>query len=584
MDNTSYTIHNLPVLEDNPDANQATAGWLLIALPLLLIILFQWIPIVQAFLLSFERNNFFSPSEFIGLENYNRMIPDPVFWLSILNTLRITIFSPNIIYFVVAPLALAFLLIKANKSWEIVLRIISSLIIFCCSSVLISYIYRWFFHPQYGQFSRFPGGSESILANPETAIIGIQFAEMGYGLGIAMPIGLILYLSFLKGSAFTFKDKPDVQRIWSGVWRPLLLMFIVVLAFSLQSFTSSFSLTMGGPANSTTTFLLNIITISLKHFNFGYAAAQQVVLIIILLAAGTGMWFILEKSDIKIWISDAEPDMGRKMKGNWYIVIFILSIILSALVLVIIIFWILSPVFGALGASFKGQDNYSRVLFDHKMNASLLIQAAVMFLTLVFQTGLAFTGGLALGYYRFKGRKIIFFFLCLTAFITPQVIVPQLYILLKNFRLINTLPALILPWFGCPIGIILFKLYFEGVRIESAIEKKQEDIREESPRRKKIIINTILMTVFVLILFFILNINDLMIPWVMISKPQLYTPNMMINYLQGSMIADYGLILAAVFVSFIPVLIMGMVFILLQAVFFPKMKILHTKHMGSSRI
>lgn len=575
-------LNNLPSLKDNK--TNTLSGWMFILFPLIFLLFFIWLPIIQAFIMSFQKINLLRGAELIGLKNYVRMFSDNLFWKSVLNSFRITIFSPNIFYFIIAPLAIALLLMKAGKGIEITGRLITGLFIFCSASVLISSIYRWYLS-QAGM-----GGllqSAPVLTNPDTAIIALQSAQLVYGIGISVPLGLVLYMACLKGALFSFPDRPSHKNIWSNIWRCSLLLFITVFAFSVQSFTAGWVITQDGPAHSTMVIISRIFRESFQMFKFGAGAANQMILICILMLCGLALWLLLEKSGIKIWLgritNSTDTDTGKKLKGTGYTVIAVASAIIICALLVVTVIWILVPGVSALSTSFSKfgtnaftLENYSMVLKETGFVTGFVNSFLVFFFSLIFQTGISLTGGYALGRYRFGGHQIVFFLVCFTAFISPHVISPQLFLNFKNLGMLNNIIAVMLPYFGWPIGIILFKLYFEGVQIECAVIQNLEDQAERNIRKKRITINTVYMIIFVIVLFFIIKLNELFLPLTLLSKESTYTLNMMLLVITGKFVTEYGVLLASVFISFIPVFIMGGIFLFLQIVFFPNMKIIRT--------
>jgi ABC-type glycerol-3-phosphate transport system permease component len=85
------------------------------------------------------------------------------------------------------------------------------------------------------------------------------------------------------------------------------------------------------------------------------------------------------------------------------------------------------------------------------------------------------------------------------------------------------------------------------------------------------------MIIFVAVIVFIINVNELLLPLSMISNQAAYTLNMVLLMISGQFAMNYGILLASVFISFRLVLILGVLFLFLQIVFFPDMKIIRTK-------
>ena len=70
---------------------EGSVAYLFIAPNLLLLGLFVLLPLVQSIGLSFEHTNGFGAGTFAGLDNYARLVADPLFWRSLVNTLLFTL-------------------------------------------------------------------------------------------------------------------------------------------------------------------------------------------------------------------------------------------------------------------------------------------------------------------------------------------------------------------------------------------------------------------------------------------------------------------------------------------------------------
>jgi len=64
----------------------------------------------------------------------------------------------------------------------------------------------------------------------------------------------------------------------------ILLQVIIEVIHIFQSFVWSFSMTEGGPLNSSLTYVLYIYRKAFQHFQMGYASALSVLLFILVLA------------------------------------------------------------------------------------------------------------------------------------------------------------------------------------------------------------------------------------------------------------------------------------------------------------
>ena len=61
-------------------------GYAFVTPNLLLLVLFLFVPLGWAFVLSFQDVGSFGPATWIGLDNYRQLVGDPVFWRTLLNT------------------------------------------------------------------------------------------------------------------------------------------------------------------------------------------------------------------------------------------------------------------------------------------------------------------------------------------------------------------------------------------------------------------------------------------------------------------------------------------------------------------
>lgn len=86
-------------------------GWAFIAVPVALIVLFYFYPMLSAFIMSLQSGKGANLS-FVGLTNYKRLLSDPVFIQSLKNTLIFLIFQVPIM----VVLAIFFSVLLNNKT------------------------------------------------------------------------------------------------------------------------------------------------------------------------------------------------------------------------------------------------------------------------------------------------------------------------------------------------------------------------------------------------------------------------------------------------------------------------------------
>ena len=264
--------------------------WIYIVLipPFAILFVFTIYPIIQSFLLSFQAWGIRS-NAWVGLEQYRRLIEDPIFRKALLNTLYFTV--------VVVPGSIAIALVLSELIFplpHLAQTIFKSAFYLpgVVSAVVIVLVWRWIYNPNsYGLLNYLLSffGAEPVgwlldtqLALPAlmaTSLIGGQGAAVVLILAAMGGIPRHLYESArLDGSS----RWTDFIHITLPLLKPTLLYLLIMGTIaSFQVFTGIFLLTHGGPNNATTTVVFSIYQTAFSQFDFGYASAQAVVLFII---------------------------------------------------------------------------------------------------------------------------------------------------------------------------------------------------------------------------------------------------------------------------------------------------------------
>jgi raffinose/stachyose/melibiose transport system permease protein len=266
--------------------------WVLPAL--LLIFIFVYYPLVKNVQLSFFRWSAFTPSHWVGPDNYIKAVHDPVFWQALRNNIAYAVVS--VIVQVGGGLVLAALLEEfVVKRWRGLLRTIYFIpvtISFTVAGLLFSFIYN----PQFGllnQLLKVIGLSNlahAWLGDPKTAIWGIILMSQWQATGYVMVLFLValqripreLYqAAYLDGAskiqAF-FKITVPLVREMTG------LLTIVTIAGAFLVFNEVVVMTDGGPANSSHVLGTWLYKSAFFNDDMGYAAAIATVIFMLTLA------------------------------------------------------------------------------------------------------------------------------------------------------------------------------------------------------------------------------------------------------------------------------------------------------------
>ncbi|MBK8046633.1 MAG: sugar ABC transporter permease [Anaerolineales bacterium] len=259
-------------------------------------------PVLVSLGISFTRWNLLTPPVPIGLRNYTRMLDDRLFWQSLSVTFRYTLlYVPSEL---VGGLLLALLMnrnikgIRADRTSYYLPTVISG--------VAFVVVWMWLFQPEVGlinaTLSRFGIQGPRWLADPRTALFALWMMSL-WGLGR----NAIIFLAGLKGIPKELYEAAamDGAGMWQGfrhVTLPMLtptIFFVLVLSLiaTLQTFTSAFVATNGGPLDSTLFYVLYLYRKAFQEFQMGYAAALAwvlfiVILLLTILVVRSGQWWV----------------------------------------------------------------------------------------------------------------------------------------------------------------------------------------------------------------------------------------------------------------------------------------------------
>jgi multiple sugar transport system permease protein len=279
---------------------------LVFLLPLLVIFgLFSWFPIIRAFVMSLQETNLVSTPTFVGVENFARVLADPVFGLAVRNTAYFALLA-LVIGFPI-PLVLAVIMSETRRGKGLLSALAYLPVV--VPPVVSVLLWRFFFDASpTGVFNTILGwvgfGPLPWLQNAASAMPSIVMEATWAAAGGTV----IIYLAALLSVPPELYDAAEVDgaSIWQkirNVTLPqlrgvLFVTLILQLIATAQVFTEPFLFTGGGPANSTTTVLLLIYKYAFQNSlggEYGMAAALSIMLAAFL-AVFTAGYFWLTRS------------------------------------------------------------------------------------------------------------------------------------------------------------------------------------------------------------------------------------------------------------------------------------------------
>lgn len=259
----------------------------LILLPpaLILFTMFVTLPLGESAWYSlFNWNGYGTPSNFVGIANYQRILNHSVFHIAVGNTLKIVAIS----LLVQMPLALFLaLLIYKKTPANAVFRLVFFLP-YILAEVAAGLIWSFVFDGNYGVTASiaqsFGLGNVFILSDPDLAFMAIMTVIVWKYFGFHMMI----YIAALQSVP---QDQIEAARIeGASRWQvvryvqiPHIRPAIAVSAFfaiigALQVFDVIIPLTNGGPSNQTHTIVTYLYTFGLTRLNIGFGSAVGVIL------------------------------------------------------------------------------------------------------------------------------------------------------------------------------------------------------------------------------------------------------------------------------------------------------------------
>ncbi len=258
----------------------------LLMLPTLLIVLVVMIiPLfygVYFSLFNYDIGKALKAEDFVGLGNYLKLFNDRTVWKSVLNTIFFSI-GATAGDLIIGTL-IAVLLLKVRTKYGRILRAVFSMPLLI-SPIIVGLIWRYMYDPSSGFLywilsffgigvNHFPGTTD-----PSTALISVIIAhwwQITPFVIIVITAGLVSISKDLYEAAYI--DGAGEIRTFFNISLPLLTkVYMVILIISgvdtIKVFDIIFSLTQGGPANSTLSISIYAYKNGFEMYQMGYAMA-----------------------------------------------------------------------------------------------------------------------------------------------------------------------------------------------------------------------------------------------------------------------------------------------------------------------
>jgi len=281
---------------------RAVHAWLMLLPALALLALFTHWPTLATLIDSFYSTpKGARAAVWVGLENYQGMVADPVFWKAVHNNL---LFAGATI-----PVSIALALIMALWVNERIAGRAFLRMAYFTPTVLpmiaVANIWLFFYTPQYGLLEQITGAlglpSHNWLGNPSTALGAVTLVAIWKEAGFFM----IFYLAALQSLNPSLREAAAIEGasrwyFFKRVQWPLLMpttLFVLVNAFinAFRMVDHLFVLTRGGPDNASTLLLYHLYEVGFSFWDTAYAAAITVVLVVVLAGIALVQFFVFDR-------------------------------------------------------------------------------------------------------------------------------------------------------------------------------------------------------------------------------------------------------------------------------------------------
>lgn len=255
--------------------------------------LFYFVPFIANLRYSLTKWDRISEPEFVGLGNFvNLLTNDDLFYKVLGNNLRFTFLV--VVFQTLFSLIFALFLVK-NSRGNVALR---TLFFFptILSSVSVGMIWLFMYDPNFGAVNVFfnriglDGFALNWLGSESSALYAIAFTQVWFHTGQMM----VIYIAGLQQIPQELYESASMdgatrwQQFRHVTWPMSIPTTIVVMAYttiqSFRAFDLIFSMTQGGPNNSTNIFAVLIYQTVFSELRIGYAAAQSIFFIIVLVS------------------------------------------------------------------------------------------------------------------------------------------------------------------------------------------------------------------------------------------------------------------------------------------------------------
>jgi putative chitobiose transport system permease protein len=275
-----------------PQRWRSLTPYLFLLPALLMLTLTVFYPALQAFYLSFTQYGFdiTQSPQWVGLENFQRLWGDRIFWKTLRNTLVYLIGVVPIL--VIVPLGLALLVNQAVPGIRWFRAAYYAPVVI--SMVVAGIAWRWLYSEtglfnQFLHWSHLSAAGIPWLTSPQFALFSVMAVTVWKGLGYYM----VIYLAGLQSipadlyEAGAIDGSDGWRRHWDitiPLMRPYLFLVAVISAISATKvFEEVYIMTQGGPRSSSKTLVYYVYESAFQDLEISYACTIGLAMFLLIL-------------------------------------------------------------------------------------------------------------------------------------------------------------------------------------------------------------------------------------------------------------------------------------------------------------
>lgn len=263
-----------------------------------------FIPLLYGIYTSFTDSDGYTMN-FIGLENYQRLLGDDQFWSSVWFTIKFAIAS----VIGINVLGLSFALLVTQKAGKVsnffrTIFFMPNLI----GGIILGFIWQFIFVQAFEGIALVTGLDffSGWLSTTATGFWGLVIVFVWQMSGYIM----IIYISFLNNIPNDIHEAAaiDGANAWQTFWRiklPMLapaftISLFLTLANAFKVYDQNLALTNGAPFGSTEMVAMNIYNTAFFQYQQGYAQAKGIVYLLLVAAISLTQVYFTRKREVDL--------------------------------------------------------------------------------------------------------------------------------------------------------------------------------------------------------------------------------------------------------------------------------------------